>query len=221
MKIYFVRHGQSEDNLSDILEQRTEGPLSEHGRKQADFVAKRFDTIPVDIIVSSTLARTKETTAIINTSLHKEVLYSNLLVECRFPSSISGRSHHDEDIKELVQQLRSNYHLPEVRHSDEETFPDMVDRAKKALEYISNLPYESVLVVTHGMFLRVLVAYMIFGDNLTAHEFTQLMYTLKTKNTGITYAEYFKDSTTDTNRPGNKKWRIHTWNDHAHLGEVV
>ncbi len=60
-KIYFVRHGESMLNTEN-KEQGSEGALSELGRKQASITGQRFNTVTVDIIVSSPYPRTVETT---------------------------------------------------------------------------------------------------------------------------------------------------------------
>lgn len=53
MKVYFVRHAESEGNVSEF--EHADGVnLTEQGRKQAESLAKRFKKIPVGIILSST-----------------------------------------------------------------------------------------------------------------------------------------------------------------------
>src|SRR5438132_190364 len=121
MKIYFVRHGQSELNIGN-KEQGSEGALSDLGKKQAEFVAKRFSDIPVDLIVSSPYERAKETADIINAHLNKELIFSDLLVERRSPSKFVGVSNDDPEVRQALALMKENRLIdPMWRYTDEET----------------------------------------------------------------------------------------------------
>ncbi len=214
MNIYFVRHAQSEGNVSKI-EHHDGVKLTEQGKKQAGSLAKRFKDIPVEVIVSSTYIRTRETAEIINEVVNKEVIYSDSLIERLVPSEILGKVADKDDVQAVYNLLRENFLKPDARHSDEENFEDLRDRAGKALDFVTSLPYENILVVTHGSFLRSLFAYMIFGKEITGREFFMVHRALRNKNTGITLVEYKKSSS-----PLKNDWIIHAWNDHAHLGKA-
>ena len=58
--IYLIRHGESEDNVSHV-ESRDHTPLSESGKKQAEKLAERFSSVPVDAILSSPFTRAHDT----------------------------------------------------------------------------------------------------------------------------------------------------------------
>ena len=91
--IYFVRHGETQNNALGIR-QGAEGGLTERGREQALATAKRFPKYKgkPQIIIASPYERTKETAAIIAKELHLRVKYSDLLKERRNPSEIIGKS---------------------------------------------------------------------------------------------------------------------------------
>lgn len=212
-KVYFIRHGESELNIGN-REQGSEGSLSELGRKQAEFIAKRFIKIPIDIIVSSAYQRTKETSEIINNSLHKELVYSEFLIERRPPTKFIGTSNDDIEYTK-IKKLMSEQRLidPEWKYADEDNFIDLKNRAINALEYFKNKNEQSILAVSHAGILRVIVAVIIFGEELTYREYIKMYWALKSQNTGITLVEY--DDSPKTSYPG---WKMITWNDHAHLG---
>lgn len=213
MKVYFVRHGESEENVGSVFG-GPESPLTEHGRKQAGFVAERFTEIPVDLIISSTYERARETAYIISSVIEKPIEYSDLFVERRRPSEEIGTPKDGPLFSKNREIMRVNRHNPGWRHSDEENFEDSKKRGLAALNFILSLPHENVLVVTHGLFLRMLVSCMIFGEEMTSHEYFKIMVSLETRNTGITMCEnkpivsYIRDN----------PWHIVAWNDHAHLG---
>jgi broad specificity phosphatase PhoE len=58
--VYFVRHGSTDGNEQGAY-QHVHTPLSELGRRQAACVARRFERIPVDIVITSDMARAVET----------------------------------------------------------------------------------------------------------------------------------------------------------------
>ena len=70
------------------------------------------------------------------------------------------------------------------------------------------MPYENVLVVTHGYIMILIALLMVYGDDLTDSIFNPFIKFAHTTNTGITMMEYDKE-----------KWRLLTWNDYSHLGE--
>ena len=60
MKVYFVRHGQTHGNTSEVHQDHSD-KLNERGQKQAETVAKRFESIKIDSILSSDFIRAKVT----------------------------------------------------------------------------------------------------------------------------------------------------------------
>ncbi len=213
MKIYFVRHGESEGNTGP-LHQGPDTPLTENGRKQAEFVAERFSDIPIDLIVSSTYERAKETAYIINSLILRPIEYSELFVERRQPSEIVGTPKEGPVSEEIRNLMREKRHTLGWRHSDEENFEDLKKRGLDALDFILSLGRENVLVVTHGLFMRMLIACVILGKEMTSHEYFKIMVSFDTKNTGITMCEYKPAIPNERDNP----WHIVAWNDHAHLG---
>ncbi|MBI5798062.1 histidine phosphatase family protein [Candidatus Woesearchaeota archaeon] len=61
MRLFLARHGQIEGNKEQFLISRTEQPLSEEGKKQAELLGRYLAQFPLDAIYSSGLQRSKET----------------------------------------------------------------------------------------------------------------------------------------------------------------
>ncbi len=59
--LIFVRHGQSEGNLTHRFMGHHETPLTERGHRQAEATARYLETFPIDRIYSSDLARSMDT----------------------------------------------------------------------------------------------------------------------------------------------------------------
>lgn len=206
--VYFVRHGESEGNEKGI-HQLSSSPLSEKGREQAGFLATRFETIPIDIVITSPMERARETAVIIGKHTGHEVIESELFQEVRRPSVIIGKDTDDAEVLEIRKERDEHVTDETWRYSDEENFKDLKERAGKALQYILDRPEKNILIVTHGEILRIIISAMAFGDSLTGEIARKFMYVFAASNTGITKIEY-----------SNFGWFILVWNDHAHLGEI-
>lgn len=207
MKVYFVRHGESEANAGDIHQNGTIG-LSEKGREQAKFLGNRLSKLPIEFIYSSSMVRAKETTEIINTKINKPTEFTDLLAEGKNPSEIVGLKSTDPESIRIRQIMRENYGKPEWKYSDEENFDEIKQRALQALDFLVNSGKNNILIVTHGGILRQILCIMIFGESLTAVQDRKLLRFFYPSNTGITVCEYCED-----------KWHLITFNDIAHLAD--
>ncbi len=81
-----------------------------------------------------------------------------------------------------------------------------------ALRFLEARPEKTLCVVTHGMFLKVLMSVMMRREK-TEHDFFESINKFHyPSNTGITKCELgrFRDG----------EWTLNTWNDDAHLGEI-
>lgn len=211
-KIYFVRHGESTGNAG-TFRQGPDTPLSELGVQQATIVAKRFKRIPIDKIFVSSYVRAKQTAEIINTVLQKKLEVSDLLVERIKPSRVVGVDKNDPEAKEIDRLTEENFHNPDFKFEDGETFTEMKNRALRVLDMCLESDAEHILIVTHGIFLRMLGACVVMGEELTSHEYWKFYTSLEVENTSITVFRHgvWKEQ---------PQWYIETWNDSAHLGEV-
>ncbi len=210
--IYFVRHGESEGNASEIGNVN-HSPLSERGRKQTEFVAKRCLSLSIQTIITSNLERAIETGRIIGSLLGIRTESSELFAERRKPSAVFGQVIESLEAQKVWRALWDNFHIPGFRHSDEENFEDLKTRAIKALEYLAFRNEDVILVVTHGIFLKIIIAVAVMGDDLNGQECVRFMSRFEIENTGVSVLKY------DSEERFGRKWVILTWNDQAHLGE--
>ncbi len=208
-KIYFVRHGESEGNVGSIR-QDNKTVLTEKGRLQAKTVAKRCAELPIEVIICSTLQRAEQTAEEILKETHKPIEYSALFIERQRPSEVIGKPKDDPKSIKAEEAVIKNFHLPGFRYSDEENFDDLKERARKALKYLAERPEENILVVTHGFFMRIIMAYVLFGDKLTGEECNKCIRVFHMENTALTELCY-------DDKKESSPWWLWTWNDHAHL----
>lgn len=206
--IYFVRHGETENNAKGIR-QGPEGALTEKGRAQALANAKRFPKHKgrPQIIIASPYERTRETAAIIAKELHLRVKYSKLLVERRNPSEVIGHAGTEPEVRKIIDRIDNSYHADDLRISDEENFTDLKKRAKKLLNYITWRWQSRIIMVTHKIFLKMVISYMLYGDKLTASQYNNLSYFNPIDNAGMAICTY------TTHWFKKNEWKVLVWND--------
>jgi broad specificity phosphatase PhoE len=204
--VYFVRHGSTEGNEKRAY-QHLHTPLSELGRRQAEFVARRFERIPVEIVITSDMERAAETGRYIAERNRLPIVLDPLFQEILRPAIVRGKERDAPEVLEMMRFLAENWTNARVKHSDEENFFDLKKRALKALEHLAERVERTMLVVTHGTFLCMLICCMMAGEEVSPHLFDRVHCFLVLKNTGLSVCEY-----------DHGKWQLVIWNDHAHLG---
>lgn len=207
MKIYLVRHGETEGNTGGY-HQTPETPLTQKGEEQAKSVAERLKGLEINFIYASTHLRAQKTAKIISDALNIPVESWGELTEMRRPREIRGKSIQEPEIKKLENLVEENFGNKEWRLSDEENFFDLVNRGKQVFDHlISQHSDQTVLCVSHGTFIKVLVTLAVFGESLTPDLFKIFRHHAEAENTGISILEY-------TEKRG---FRLLSWNDTSHL----
>ncbi len=80
--IYIIRHGQTELNIRNALQGRSDHPLNETGIRQAEEAAKRLKGISFDIVYSSPLIRAVQTAKIL--APDREPVIDERLIEMEY-----------------------------------------------------------------------------------------------------------------------------------------
>lgn len=136
-KLLLVRHGQTVDNVNQIMQGQTQGMLNEYGVRQAEEVAERLTGESIDAFVSSDLRRAYDTCVIIAQPHQGDVVTTPLLRE-RDWGDFTGL--YIPDLKDKVWP------------ANVETMGHMKDRARRFLEWVrSHYPGQVVLAVGHGI----------------------------------------------------------------------
>lgn len=202
MRLIFLRHGDTEVSVDERV-QKVSNPLSEAGKLQAKKVIKDLIPFNIDLIVSSPIPRARDTATIINDSLHKELSFSELLAEVKWPTKLEGIKTDDSKVVEY-RNLRNEKNISDAswHYSDEENFSDLKDRATKLLEWLKELKGENILAITHSTFLKVVVSVMCHGDKLTWPIYYNFLLFTRPKHTSI--------STFNLTEKG--KWNLDMWN---------
>lgn len=141
MKIYIVRHGQTDSNVIGIYNYVSED-INETGIKQAEALREIIKDIDYDIVISSPLLRAQHTAQIINIK-NKEIITDDRLVE---------RKHGSLEGKSITVTDREDYwdYYTNTKYGTEERIPDLCKRVKEFLDELKREAYKSVLLVAHS-----------------------------------------------------------------------
>lgn len=210
--VYFVRHGQSVDNASPVF-QSVNSPLSEKGISQAKNIAERLSSVQFEKLIASPVQRAKETAKHIVDKTGKDITFSDLFVERIKPSEIDGKSWTDTSANQIWREWEESLYTQGLRISDGENYDDTIVRVDKALAFLEACPESTLAVVTHGYFLRAMVARILLGENLTGPIMKRFQERASIENTAITVLNY-RDAFEE-----DFAWRLWTLNDHSHFAE--
>ena len=189
MKVYLVRHGESEANAKKLHCGHGQFPLTEKGEKEAENVGKLLRGIKFDKVYSSDLVRANTTGKIALPEYEIEQL--SLIREISV-GSIAGKNR-DELEKELGEPLIRNKKNLDFRDYGGENIEMLFERAKKFLERLSSESYETVAVFSHEVFIKAMVS-EVLGVRIE-------LSTLICKNCSVAILSYEKD-----------KWQLLSWN---------
>jgi uncharacterized phosphatase len=152
-KIYLARHGQDEDNALGILNGQRDMPLTLLGIEQAKILSERIKDFDLHIkkVYSSPLKRAYKTAEAITSVLGIEKPEKlDLLIERDF-GVMTGRPQ--KDIEELcsLNILKANNMIYFLAVEGSETFPALLNRAEKILNFIFETCHDkNILLVAHG-----------------------------------------------------------------------
>lgn len=188
-RFYIVRHGETILNAQHIR-QGAEGKLSPAGRKQAEVVGKYLKQFKIKEIISSPYERAQETSELINASLHVPILYSDILAERRNPKEIIGKHRDLPEVRSIIEQIELAYHPDDYRYSDEENFLDLKKRAREALTLLARQGRHKTAIVTHHVFLKIFLAYLLHREHLHAKDFVKVSFFNFSDNAAVTIVEF-------------------------------
>lgn len=151
MKLYIVRHGQTDWNIQHKAQGRTDIPLNETGIKQAKSLCDKIKDIKFDAVYVSPLKRARKT-AEIATDGKYEIAFDDRLME---------RSFGDYEGKEIngwvettgydIDDLKLNTNVGNI-----EPVRDVLARTKAVLDDIKTRHSDdaTILIVAHGQVVR-------------------------------------------------------------------
>lgn len=150
MNIILVRHGQTDWNVKDLLQGRTDIELNNTGENQAIETANKLIDIDIDAIYVSPLKRTLRTAEQINKTRNLKILIDNRLIERGF-GEYEGKSNVDfRKYWDLETNISDNKVEP-IR----ELFSRVYSLIKEIVELYNNTNKNIVIVTHNGVNLAV------------------------------------------------------------------
>jgi broad specificity phosphatase PhoE len=183
MRLYVIRHGETEENLNGIIQGQNPGKLTGRGIEQAKQLALRLKDESFDLIFSSDLQRAVDTAQYI-ASFHRTPIHFTSELRERGAGIFQGRSRDELHRAERESDLPLIDFIPELG----ESFRDLHIRAARFLDMLySRFNNETILLVSHGGWNRMLLG-IVMGKTI------EESLTITQENTCVNIVEIDKDS---------------------------
>lgn len=149
MKLYLIRHGQTDWNLAQKIQGQTDIPLNNTGILQAEKMRDKLKNYQFDKCYVSPLKRAKQTAEII-TDGQMELIFDDNLKERGFGSLEGGDpgKWYRESLDRRLNMTKGGM----------ESIFEVLERSKKVLQRIKseNPDDAKILVVSHGVLLKTM-----------------------------------------------------------------
>lgn len=172
MKMYVVRHGETDWNSIGKLQGQTDVELNDTGRNQALQTSNLIKDEKIDFIFSSPLKRTLETASIINKNFNVPIIKEKRLIERCW-----GRSEGltKAEIKEMIKvnPLLGEFwnYNKNIKSNDVECVQDFCKRVYEFLDEVKEkYKDKTILLVTHGGVSRPIESYCMHRSIETVNE---------------------------------------------------
>ncbi len=195
--IYMIRHAEAEGNLYRIVQGQRNSFITPRGHRQIAFLAERFKNVPLDALYSSDLRRTVTTAGAITKYHALDMQLTPRLREISL-GVCEGMSFGDMYKFDPVQMDNFNNDPDKWRAPKAETFAECTERIVSAVRDIAEANEgKTVAVVSHGMAIRSLLAYIL---NVKSRDIPSLPHGDNTAVSKLIYdggafsVEYYNDN---------------------------
>ena len=157
MRIYVVRHGETNANREGYLQGWSNEPLNDSGRRLAEITGQAMKGIRFDCCIASPLIRAKETAEIIlqETGNDIQIELDDRIKEINF-GTLERTSIHNKTVTRFLKQPLIDYKYPEG-----ESISEVMERTQEFLkDLIKRDDGKTYLVSTHGCALRAMLNYL-------------------------------------------------------------
>ncbi|MBQ3107872.1 MAG: histidine phosphatase family protein [Firmicutes bacterium] len=157
MKLYFIRHGQTDWNLARKIQGTTDIPLNENGIAQAHNVGRMLlekkDLYPIDCIFTSSLKRASKTAEIIASYLELPYAEAPGFYEVNL-GKFEGKTWAEsrEEFPEEFEAWHANRHYTPAPGGGESYHDSYVRCAEGVRSLVARLPKDTrgIAIVSHG-----------------------------------------------------------------------
>ena len=164
MKIYIIRHGETDANALGVLQGWTDIPLNQSGIELARITGEAMKDIKFDAAISSPLSRahqTAETFLAASGNVHVKLEYDDRIKEAfmgDWEGLKCGKKGCDIGEENMKVFFSDPFELPGGGFPGGETIQQVCDRSQQFLrELIARDDDRTYLVSTHGLLLRAML----------------------------------------------------------------
>lgn len=154
MKLYILRHGETEWNREDRVQGRMDSPLTEKGLEDIASMAEELSVIPIDICYTSDLPRAKKTAEGLINDRKIQIIEEEALRELPLgPWEGKLFKEVQKDPKSVVYfETPDRFSFPDL-----ENFHDLYKGIEEFIRKLERDPKDHVLIVAHGVSIRALL----------------------------------------------------------------
>ncbi len=169
MRLFFVRHGETDWNVSRRIQGQVNIELNEFGRHLARETAKGLKEIPFDVCFTSPLGRAKETAEIILEGRNVPIVEADKITEMAFGEYEGGCC--SQAGWNLPEGFRKFFHDP-AGYEAPKNGEDFYDMKRRTAEFLDDLLKDeelkdaTILISTHGAALAGILN-NIKGDDIS------------------------------------------------------
>lgn len=161
MKLYLIRHGETDWNKAHRVQGRTDIPLNDSGRAQAEQTARLLRQVRIDAVYASPFSRAYETAQIIAGGRGLEINKDDGLAEIQF-GLWEGKTMGElmEQYPDLWRDWGWLNRQEDCQRMGAESYTDIQRRSMDVVERIIKERDENdnVLVVSHTMPVKLIIA---------------------------------------------------------------
>jgi broad specificity phosphatase PhoE len=228
--LFLIRHGVT-NHIAQNIQQTDTSELSKHGHAQAAACAARFAAraLPhdetgthlrkdfyIDALFTSPYTRAVQTGEALARSTGLPLTTLDYVHERRVPSSLEGSAIHSAEREAIIEKIFKLWVAGKnERLADEETYDDILVRINKLKDFVLSHPGEHIAVVSHATFIKTFLSTVFHSDLQAPRAMWSLYHSHEVANTGI--SEFTYDDTEQEDR----RWKLVTWNDRAHLFHIA
>lgn len=151
MKIYLVRHGQTDYNKNRLIQGLIDVPLNGYGKEQAELTAKHFINEPIDLIISSPLSRAYETAQIIAKAINYQ---GEIIIDEHFRERNFGEAD-GKSIPTFIENVRKG----EVIGLEPQA--NLMSRVVKGLSNLKDkYPDKTIIIICHSQTIKAVLTYI-------------------------------------------------------------
>ncbi|MDE6917325.1 MAG: histidine phosphatase family protein [Lachnospiraceae bacterium] len=162
MRLYMIRHGETQWNVSRRFQGRSDIPLNDEGRRLARITAEALAEVPFARIYTSPLKRARETAELIKGERDIPVILDERIIEIGFgvyEGLCCGKDNYNIPDPEFMNffDKPEAYKPPEGAESIEELKARTADFLQEIV-HNKDMENDTILVSTHGAALRGLLS---------------------------------------------------------------